>query len=217
MWIVLLVLFSILVIVAYAAGVKREAAWGKPLLVIGVLLLVLVVLDRAVFHVVSGAGDGGARPAGGSAREAGQLIADVVRSRVGGDARVFAIARSGAQTAPQLMGGVRGLADGLGREAGEIEWSLLPPRGPGLAASIARQGSVDVVVLFGGLPFRDEQMVRDELIRVADTAEAPAVAVFLPSQSHTEAVRGWLREGLLSVAVIKTPDGLKVYRPDDLP
>jgi len=211
MWIVLMVVFFLVALVAYGAGVRRGAAWGKPVLALSVLLLILIVLDRAVLHVVSGGPERAGLPEATEAARAGRLMGEALAGRLEEGGRVLVVGIAGPEGAVQVAEGGGGLEKALGERAGEVVRHMCPPFAPesSVAQVAAERGPFAAVVFFS-------PPGENELAALADTVDGPTAAYFA-SEAQVDTVRTWLQDGLLSVAVIKTAQGLQTFTSDNLP
>jgi hypothetical protein len=221
-------------IVAYVAGVKVGARWGRPVLTVCVLALVLLVLDRAFFHVVVGRTFGGRPPPEpGDLREAGKRIGETLKDRLGPGRRVYVVAGYGFAGGSGAGGSgswplfEAGLLPALGHTelvvVGEERGSAATAET--LSDACVRSAPVDAVLFVGTLPANLEEAafyrrghsrpIIAGYFLVAEYAETASI----------ESIHRWLQKGRIDVAVVETKqDGLyskmvsfEVYTPDNLP
>jgi len=212
---VLLILFALGVIVAYVVGIKGNRAWGKPLLILCLVGLIAVVLQRAFI--------GRARLAERAdidrpAQDSAMLLAQGIKGEVRPGSRIFFFSPIPpvipTQMARYWMLWEKGVNEGLGSTAWQKVHIARPADNTAAAFSeslLGREGEVDVVLSFVGLPDDLPQMV------VYSWAVPPTVAACFPYGADRARVRQWLQEGLIRAAVIQDGGSMKLYTPGQPP
>lgn len=220
----LVVVFFIGIVVSYVAAKKTRAAWGKPVMVVCTLCLVLVVLDRAFFKVLSGVG--GKLPVdsravlGSKAQRSGELMGQGLKqARLKAGARILILGPYPPQGGPDSDVMMAQWDEGLTKGLGDSPWTKAGYFGPapGTAESLSEgiagyEGEFDAVVSFNGLPKDLSEL------NVYQLSERPMVGGFFEGRLDLETIRGWLKDGLIQAAVLKDEAGeLKLYTPGNLP
>jgi len=214
---VLAIVLFVVAVLAYALGVRKQAAWGKPVLVICVVALVLVVLDRTSFHVLSGRrGGGGGRETARERQaieEPARLLGEAIKPSLPDGGRVLLVARGGSGSAESIRGWQAGLSQGLGTGNWQVERFMCSPQWTAetLSRELGAKGQYDAIVSFSGLPEGAEQM------SIFESASPPKVGAYFSTADQIETIRLMLENGLLVAAVVRTQEGFKVYTPDNLP
>ena len=226
-WIILVLLF-VVAMVAYGAGVKKEVAWGKPVFVVAVALLVIVVVFRATGRRVrvSGAPDLRSLPGMNTSvfQQASELLGKGLKPHVRAGCRILLLSRVTYPTGryeaivkPALSAGLEDQTWQVARVVGptgiaEVREYVVD------AATLSRateglEGQIDAVVSLGGLP-------QDlEAAPIYQWVDPPAVAAFFPAFAKPDLglIRIWLQKGQLQAAVVEEEGKFALYTPEKLP
>jgi len=222
LWVLSVGLF-ILVLAAYGAGVRKQAAWGKPVLALAVIGLIAVVGYKVFlakpaksFNVVGGsmtATESGRAKAVAAGLKG--LAPDGARALilVGYDPRQMVRAYQ-----PSLRSWLEGLRDGLEDQTVEIVGGYGPVA---VEADFLSQGiseiaeDVDIIVSMGGLPADLEDL------SIYEMSTPPLVGAVFDARDTTvglDAIRGWLQSGLIQSAVYVNADNeMTAYTESNLP
>jgi len=220
-------------IVAYVAGVKVGARWGRPVLTVCVLALVLLVLDRAFFHVLVGRTAGRPGPEPGDLREAGKRIGETLKDRLGPGRRVYVVAGYGMAGGSGAGGSgswplfESGLLPALGHTELQVvgEERSNAATAETLSDGCVRSAPVDAVLFVGTLPANLE-----EAAFYRRGHSRPIIAGYFlvaehPQTASIESIHRWLQQGRIDVAVVETKKdsvysktvSFEVYTPTNLP
>lgn len=218
---ILIFLFFLGVMYAYVAGVKKRAPWGKPVVAICTLGLVISLVGK----IATGGNEGAEiaavqESAEALPYEAAKMMAGELKridSEAGG--KVFLLGQFPSEQAPGSMRMFEYWHRGISEGFGATPWEKAGYWGPAADAStedistaISRK-KIDVLISFQGLPANLHKL------SIYKKSNPPKVAAYFPPEGSvdTEIVGRWLLKGLVQVVVLKEDDGLKVYTSDNLP
>ena len=210
---VLLIALFIGVLVAYVAGVRQGAGWGKPVLAICTLGLVAVVLLRACGGPGGGEVDDQARVIRDTADSA-ELLGSLLKGNIpASGAQILILLGMRAEGGPGLIEYREGWQKGFDKALGPDGWEMVgryssiePADGLSdwLDEYAAEHGeNIDAVVSFFGLPEGLEDVI------FYDWEPRPKVVALFPAPRETDlgAIRRWLEDGYLMAAVVLDSEG----------
>jgi len=211
---VLLAVFAVLLVVGYLC---RRRPWGRALIVACVLGVLGVLAYQLFFRGQSNLRVASVARATSNTTSA-RLIGQGLKSYLAPESRIVVMAQFSPQVRPSWpmlwsswqKGLSEGLADTSWKDAGYVGPA------PGTAQSLSEglaavEGQVDAIVSFAGLPDDLEQM------SIYASGTPPKVAAYFPINPNREAIRRWLKDGLIQAAVMDEKGVPTLYTRDKLP
>ena len=211
LWI-LIVIFLVGVFASYMLGVKKEQAWGRPVLILCVVGVVCVVGVRYVRGRQGGLSLAERLP--NPTYEVTKRLAGALQPSLPYSPRIFIITSYAGQ--PRRMDGYKAQWEkALSEVLGEWESAgvtFASQSAEGFSAAVERaEGPIAAIISLDPLPADLEKWSIYEL------AEPPKVGAYFGPNVDLQALRSWLQKGLIQAAVVKQGARLRLYTANDLP
>lgn len=205
---------------------RRGAVWGKVLVAIAVLFLAGIALYRGLSQ--GGPASAQQQRRFGTSRsdcrtctdqDKLKLLGESFKDYIAPGSRIFILGYYRVEGGRDVTQAMRAWEEGLSEGLGDTSWERVGYYGPadGTAERVSSWlqgavGEIDAVVSVAGLPADLEAMT------IYQMSPTPKVAaVFEKRSTDIVAIRRWLEEGYLQVAVVESDGGDKVYTPENLP
>lgn len=206
-----------------------QRAW-KTTAAACIILIALLALDRAFFHVITGRGEGyGAEDA---ALVRGRLLGEGLRGHLAPRSRIFFFvsARSGLLDSGKMRYGPEQLQnmsswsswrEGISKGLGDDTWQAVGcspeiAAARGLSKALARQkGGIDAIISLKGLPpdLKNARISRDS----SDRPKVAAHFVRIESVGR-DLARKWLTDGHVEALVFEDDEGTaRLYTAQQMP
>jgi len=212
------------VVLAYVYGVRKQRAWGAPL----ILVCVVAVITLMILRVASGgrtremlgaAAQGEQRMVEGERTQAMALLGPLKAQLPPGVVDIFVLGPSAPERNRDWEEGWRRAFSELFGEGG---WAYAGYWGPAfgtdaeaVSAAMEQQVSdlatIDLVVVIGGMPDNPSAL------SIYGLPKQPIVAVILRAGQPTDGARTWLSDGLVDIVAIEEQGKVTTYTKQHLP